>query len=301
MDSTDFEIFLAIVNNRSLSKAAESLNFAQSTLSHRLCQLEESIGAPLVERRKGQRTIELTPEGLEFEALAKRWLSLHEEASMLADRSARHRLTVAGAHSLNCYVFPEFFQNLIRESPVIELTILALDSSRIYELMDSRALDAGFTNSNAAYSNIISTPLFKDRFCILRKAIPGRAPEAVHPSDLNPEKEIYHNWYAEFEQWHDYWWKPSKPMTARVNLAQMLPYFIADDEHWSIVPYSVARGLSMNGSLELCELISPPPARICYLVEQKYPRPHVVHSLDIFRERLHDFLKKLSGYDLLIP
>lgn len=54
--------FLAAAEEGSITKAAESLNLPQSTLSRQLARLEEELGAKLFTR--GPQGIELTREGL---------------------------------------------------------------------------------------------------------------------------------------------------------------------------------------------------------------------------------------------
>ncbi|WP_258237580.1 LysR family transcriptional regulator [Arcobacter sp. CECT 9188] len=61
MDSTLLRIFLSVANNRSISLAALELGFAQSNITTRVKQLENSIGHLLFHRvPKG---VKLTHEG----------------------------------------------------------------------------------------------------------------------------------------------------------------------------------------------------------------------------------------------
>ncbi|WP_084653784.1 helix-turn-helix domain-containing protein [Paenibacillus zanthoxyli] len=54
------EAFLSIVRHGSLTDAASSLLISQSTLSHRLAQLEQEVGMNLIDRGRGLRTLSLT-------------------------------------------------------------------------------------------------------------------------------------------------------------------------------------------------------------------------------------------------
>jgi DNA-binding transcriptional LysR family regulator len=75
MNFNGIETFLAIVQTRNMTKAAEKLFLSQSTVSHQLKALEDEIGTVLVDRQKGYRTIELTPKGQAFVQIAERWVS----------------------------------------------------------------------------------------------------------------------------------------------------------------------------------------------------------------------------------
>jgi DNA-binding transcriptional LysR family regulator len=51
-----------VVSKKSISKAAEEILYlTQSTVSFQLKTLEEELGVTLIERRRGYRQIELTP------------------------------------------------------------------------------------------------------------------------------------------------------------------------------------------------------------------------------------------------
>ncbi|MFQ9679487.1 MAG: LysR family transcriptional regulator [Ruthenibacterium lactatiformans] len=63
MNQSYFEVFLAVVECKSVSRAAEKLFLSQSTVSHRLKMLENEIGCLLFERAQGQRECVLTAKG----------------------------------------------------------------------------------------------------------------------------------------------------------------------------------------------------------------------------------------------
>lgn len=76
--------FLAIVETRNLSRAAERLNVTQSTVTARLNGLEEDLGQTLLHRRKSGA--ELTASGFRFERYAQLmvdlWRQARQEASL---------------------------------------------------------------------------------------------------------------------------------------------------------------------------------------------------------------------------
>ena len=76
MDLTDLEMFLTIVNTKSISKTADALFLSQPTISHRLKMLEKELDFPLIVRSKGLKQIELTTEGADFIPIAQRMVSL---------------------------------------------------------------------------------------------------------------------------------------------------------------------------------------------------------------------------------
>lgn len=53
MDLTDVEMFLTIVNTKSISKTAETLFLSQPTISHRLKTLEKELDSPSLSAARG--------------------------------------------------------------------------------------------------------------------------------------------------------------------------------------------------------------------------------------------------------
>ena len=66
MEFSVISAFMAVVNYRSISKAAASLYVSQSNLSARIAKLEKEIGYQLFIRQRGKHIIELTPKGEQF-------------------------------------------------------------------------------------------------------------------------------------------------------------------------------------------------------------------------------------------
>ncbi|MFZ4963709.1 LysR family transcriptional regulator [Pseudomonas gingeri] len=78
LDGTLLKVFVAIIECKGFSAAAERLHKTQSTVSQSLQRLEEVVGTPLVYRTS--RSVSLTPSGETFLIYARRILKLHNEA-----------------------------------------------------------------------------------------------------------------------------------------------------------------------------------------------------------------------------
>jgi len=61
LDLTTLRMFVAVCEHRSISRAAEQANIVGSAISKRLAQLEDTVGTPLLVRRR--RGVEPTPAG----------------------------------------------------------------------------------------------------------------------------------------------------------------------------------------------------------------------------------------------
>ncbi len=295
MNIHDIEIFLAIIRERSISKAAETLSLSQSTISHRLRSLENSLGITLLERYRGRKDINLTPEGDVFVGLARKWLSLHEETHKLMEGAPRLRLTVGGVDSVNYYIFPPLFRRLIHNDPPLEMNITTHHSTEIYALLEKGAVDIGFVNHDARCPGIEAVPVLRERFLVIRLKSGVGPPSPIRPQDLDPAKELLHAWFPEYQAWHDFWWSPDKPAVARFNVASMLLSFFDDERVWAIVPASVARVLAAAGPLQAHEILDPPPDRVVYCITSKYVRAYTSAAMQIFRQHMDAFLLELQN------
>ena len=98
MSSKDLQIdwlraFLAVVDTGSMTAAAQQVARSQSAVSMQIKKLEESVGRPLFNRRKG--AITLTPAVYDLLAHARKLLDLHTSALAALHRSGiQGRVTV---------------------------------------------------------------------------------------------------------------------------------------------------------------------------------------------------------------
>jgi len=83
---SQIKTFIALVENRSLSKAAEKMDIAVSAVSRRLKELEANLGVQLIQRTT--RKMHLTEAGEKFYMRCERLLDELEEAKQEASNSA---------------------------------------------------------------------------------------------------------------------------------------------------------------------------------------------------------------------
>ena len=77
MTLTELRYIVAVARERHFGRAAEACFVSQPTLSQQIKQLEESLGAPLLDR--SGRSVSLTQEGIVLLGYARRILKLHSE------------------------------------------------------------------------------------------------------------------------------------------------------------------------------------------------------------------------------
>ena len=86
------DYFLTVVQEKSISKAAEELYISQSSLSLRLKTLEEALGTPLLLRGKGKREVVLTAAGQTFYELALQYQDIAYKMETLGQSTMVEKL-----------------------------------------------------------------------------------------------------------------------------------------------------------------------------------------------------------------
>ena len=269
MTDQDIETFFAILDNGTMTAAADALFITQPSLSARLRTLEDEVGASLFYRGKGQRRITLTDAGQHFLPLARRWQNLLSETQTFAAAEKREFLHVIAAYTANQYILPPVYQRFLeRELPVS----LWVESMRTYEAVTAVArgdADMAIVDGGLHYDlQIEIQPLFREAFFL---AVPENIilNEPVEATALHPEDEILIYGQPEISQWHDYWFGVNaRPLlyTDTPQIAERLPFC---GKRWSIIPAGATEYSLLQYRVNIYRLAHPPAERTFYLITPK--------------------------------
>jgi DNA-binding transcriptional LysR family regulator len=285
------DVFLAIIQTRSLNKAAELMHLTQATISYRLKKLEEELAGTLFERSKGIHTVTLTPYGENFVNIAERWSALKQDSEILQTSGPQLKLSVGGSNSLNTYVLPPLYQALSQHSPKIRLQFRTQHSGELYDTLERHEIDVAFVKMKRPSPNIIVELFYVDEMVLIRCATPeNRELELVRPSDLKVEHEVYMNWSPSYQTWHDLWWDPFHYARIPVDTAGLIFSLMQNWKQWAILPKSVANSFVKTGRFVIQPLSDPPPARNCYKATPKYPTTTASKGLKVLNKYLENIL-----------
>lgn len=128
LDLRELKTFRSVARERSFTRAANALNYAQSSVTAQIQSLEAEVGVPLFDRLG--RSVELTLAGRQLLAYADRLLSLAEEArrAVQSDGQPSGILTVLAPETLLAYRLPELMKRFQSEYPGIHLSLSASES-----------------------------------------------------------------------------------------------------------------------------------------------------------------------------
>lgn len=161
--------FEALSRLRHFGRAAEASSISQPALSVQIRELEDLIGAPLVER--GSRQIRLTGLGEEFAERVRTILHLVDDLGDLA-RTAngplRGRLRLGVIPTVAPYLLPDVIKTLSSNYPGLDPRPREAITQRLIEdLMEGR-LDLAIVALPVSEASLEEFPLFEEEFVLVR-------------------------------------------------------------------------------------------------------------------------------------
>jgi LysR family transcriptional regulator, hydrogen peroxide-inducible genes activator len=158
----------AVVDRRHFGQAAEACLVSQSTLSAAIQELEDLLGAPLLERTK--RSVVPTVLGRE---IAERGRSLLQAAEDIVDRAAVARDPMAGPLHLGViptigpFLIPKVAPRLRAEFPALKLYLREDQTARLLGKLAAGELDAAIIALPYPMDDIESLDICQDRFWVI--------------------------------------------------------------------------------------------------------------------------------------
>lgn len=136
--------FLTIVQEESITKAAELLHITQPTLSRQIAQMEDEMGVKLFDR--GTRKIVLTNEGLLLRRRAEEILELVDKTERELEEQNK---MVEGTVSIGCgdlaavQMLPELIRSFSDHYPAVTFDLYTATADHIKDRMDRGLTDVG--------------------------------------------------------------------------------------------------------------------------------------------------------------
>ncbi|MCA9688854.1 MAG: LysR family transcriptional regulator [Myxococcales bacterium] len=163
MDLAHLRYFREIARLGSMTAAARALGLSQPTLSIAMRNLEEELGATLLQRHRGGTS--LTAAGDELLHHADEVFALLDRAT--AAITGLHRDLVGqfvlGCHeSLGAYFLPRLLPTVLRDAPKISLSLRNASSAKVFAAVVEREVDFGLVVNPHLHPDLVMIPLFND-------------------------------------------------------------------------------------------------------------------------------------------
>lgn len=135
------QTFLFVSETLSFTRAAEELNYAQSSVTAQIQALEKELGRPLFERL-GRRIV-LTPVGAQLVRYAEKIVRLEEEAraALSGDEEPSGPITVGASESLLTYRLTPLLLQYRRRFPRVDVVFRPADQRILYRGLSTGELD----------------------------------------------------------------------------------------------------------------------------------------------------------------
>lgn len=190
MNFEQLRIFLAVVEYKSFTKAAESMYISHSTTSRNVAALEEELGVRLL--RRDNRSVHLTPAGEVLYREGQRLLKKVEAIETAVRDAALGRvgkLTVASME-LRLSVLHTGLQEFCRQYPEVALGVYHRSAGEIWDQVLSGEADVGLTYSFALapdQKDICLRLVSRERFCLVAppEFAQGRARRPIQGQELH--------------------------------------------------------------------------------------------------------------------
>lgn len=193
MDLRQLEMFQAIVETGSFTKAGERLYVSQSAVSRQIKLLEDELGDQVF--RRIHRKIYLTPTG---EVLLQYTRKLFNELRLMTAEISdlthlrRGSLRLAGGMSVCTYLFPPLLKEYQRRYPNIELNITTGTNDEILRTVRANEVDAALLSLPFHDPDLNVIPaLTEEMVLVMERNHPLGAKEEIGFQDLTPYTFIH--------------------------------------------------------------------------------------------------------------
>jgi DNA-binding transcriptional LysR family regulator len=190
MDTRQLAAFVAVVEKRSFSQAAERLGVTQPAVSLQIGALEKRLGVQLLDR--SGRRVEPTEAGRQLYRNAQRVLAAEEQLldELADDGQVSGRLELGASTGPGGSVVPVLLGELARVYPDVSVALTVADTHRIVELVAERSLELGVVGFARRHRSVVFEPFFRDQ--VVLACPPGHrfAGATVSLDDLREETLI---------------------------------------------------------------------------------------------------------------
>lgn len=170
-DLIDLRLFVAMAEERNLTRGAARAHLAPSSASHRLRQLEEALSTPLFERQA--RGLELTRAGEALLRNARQVLArieqMHADLSPYASGIRGHVSLWANTHATHSFL-PDDLADFLKQYPQVSVSLEERTSTEIALAVARGEVEVGVLADAGQVTGIALTPYRQDRLVLIAPA-----------------------------------------------------------------------------------------------------------------------------------
>jgi DNA-binding transcriptional LysR family regulator len=290
MDIGLFKTFIAVVKNKSISRASETLYLTQPAVTKQIKLLEQLYDKKLFDRSQ-KRELRLTDAGRQLLDYANRIIGLLNE-SLIAlgetDGSIKGSLHISTNLTLGIYVLPRFIKFFRDSYPQIRIEMTLENTEQVIRSLKKKDVHFGFIGITPEDPTIVSYPFFKDRLQVVMGAKGGIATKALRWKDLEKIPFIGREIGSDIRTTYEEWLKErSIDLVPQIELnnTEAIKSFLAYGLGFSILPWCSIEHDVRHNFLKVLSVPHFNPIQtynICILKEKKFSSPEKVYLEFIF-------------------
>lgn len=167
-DLVDLKLFLAVAEERNLTRGAEKAHLAPSSASHRIRQLEDALGTPLLTRQA--RGVALTRAGESLLRHAREVFAqleqMHADLAPYAQGIRGHVSLWANTHATHTFL-PMDLAGFLRDHPQVSVTLEEHTSPHIALAVAGGEVEVGVVAGDVESSGVELLPYRQDRLVLV--------------------------------------------------------------------------------------------------------------------------------------
>ena len=161
------QTFVSVYETKNFTQSAEQLFLSQPTVSSQIKKLEEHLGTVLF-LRNGKQEIIPTEEATFLYPRVLQILEEWQDAEnrLLAHENFRERCVIACSHTCAVYFLPRFLPKLVEHFPLIDFSLLMMNSDDVVLQMEQHKVDIGFIEKAERSEFLNQIPIYKDELVL---------------------------------------------------------------------------------------------------------------------------------------
>ena len=169
MEFQQLEMFAAVTEEGSISRAAHRVCRTGPAVSIALKKLEDELGTPLFER-DDRHNHQLTASGKLLYEHARRILDLRREAETAVKHSSHDATLRIGTHeSTSLYLLPSLMARVGKKHPTIKTEVICGNAERLLLALANRAVELAIIGDAPTDTELDSCMLARDELVVIAK------------------------------------------------------------------------------------------------------------------------------------
>lgn len=198
MEINDLKIFQVVAYEKSISKAALKLGYAQSNITARIKLLENKLNTTLFIRNNKGTTI--TPSGEKLLKYTDKILELIDEINVeFIPTKVSSTLKIGATQTISASILPKLFSLFYDQNPQVSLVLKTEKQKALVDMVIKGDLDGAFITDEITSSKIKNIIAFKEELALISSFSINDTNNLTTPiigiSDINcPYRKLLHKW-----------------------------------------------------------------------------------------------------------